>query len=71
MTFSCQHKSHITKVVGHGTVGYCFDNEPELGGKGYLIGLHRCQSFKIMQRQVSEQTVDPITGEFWAIMGEG
>jgi hypothetical protein len=32
--------------MGHGTVGFCFDSEPELGGEGYLIGLHRCQSFK-------------------------
>ena len=44
-TFSCQHKSHINKVMGHGTVGYCFDDNPELGGEGFLLGLHRCQSF--------------------------
>jgi hypothetical protein len=49
--------------MGHGTVGYCFDNEPELGGQGYLIGLHRCQSFKVMQRKVSEQTVNAETGK--------
>jgi hypothetical protein len=61
--FSCQHKSHIIKVMGHGTVGYCFDEDPELGGKGYLIGLHRCQSFKLVQRKVSEQTVDVATGK--------
>ncbi len=30
-SFSCRHKSHITKVMGHGTVGYCFDSDPELG----------------------------------------
>ncbi len=46
-----------------GTVGYCFDTDPELGGKGYLIGLHRCQSCKVMQRKVSEQTVDAVTGK--------
>jgi hypothetical protein len=62
-SFSCQHKSHITKVMGHGTVGFCFDSDPELGGTGYLIGLHRCQSFKVMQRKVNEQTVDPETGK--------
>ena len=62
-SFSCQHKFHITKVVGHGTVGYCFDSDPELGGTGYLIGLHRCQSFKVMQRKVNEQTVDAATGK--------
>jgi hypothetical protein len=43
-SYSCQHKSHITKVMGHGTVGFCFDNDPEQDGQGYLIGLHRCQS---------------------------
>ncbi len=42
-TFSCQHKSHITEVMGHGTVGYRFDGDPELGGKGYLIGLHHVE----------------------------
>jgi hypothetical protein len=62
-SFSCQHKSHITKAMGHGTVGYCFDNELELGGQGYFIGLHRCQSYKVMQRKVSEQTVNAETGK--------
>ena len=62
-SFCCQHKSHITKVMGHGTVGYCFDNDPELGGTGYLIGIHRCQSYKVMQKQVREQTVDAVTGK--------
>ena len=49
--------------MGHGTVGYCFTNDPELGGTGYLIGLHRCQSYKVMQRKVSHQTVDAVTGK--------
>ena len=62
-SFSCQHKSHITKVMGHGTVGYCFDSDPELGGTGYLMGLHRCQSYKVMQRKVNEQTIDAETGK--------
>jgi hypothetical protein len=55
-TFSCQHKSHINKVMGHGTVGYCFQGDPELGGEGFLLGLHRCQSYKVMLRKVNEQT---------------
>jgi hypothetical protein len=62
-SFSCQHKSHITKVMGHGTMGYCFDSDPELGGTGYLIGLHRCQSYKVMKRKVNEQTIDVATGK--------
>ena len=49
--------------MGHGTVGFCFDGDPELGGEGYLIGLHRCQSFKVMQRKVHEQTVNVETGK--------
>ena len=49
--------------MGHGTVGYCFNDGPEQGGTGYLIGLHRCQSYKVMQRRVSEQSVDAVTGK--------
>jgi hypothetical protein len=62
-SFSFQHKSHITKVMGHGTVGFCFQGDPEAGGTGYLIGLHRCQSYKVMQRKVHEQTIDAETGK--------
>jgi len=49
--------------MGHGTVGYCFQSDPELGGQGYLLGLHRCQSYKVMLRKVNEQTVDALTGK--------
>jgi hypothetical protein len=49
--------------MGHGTMEYCFDGDPELGGKGFLIGLHRCQSFKVVQRKVREQAVDGATGK--------
>jgi len=49
--------------MGHGTVGYCFTDDPEKGGTGFLIGLHRCQSYKVMQRRVSEQTMDAVTGK--------
>jgi hypothetical protein len=48
--------------MGHGTVEYCFNDDPEQGGTGVLIGLHRCQSYKVMQRKVSEQSVDAVTG---------
>jgi hypothetical protein len=47
----------------HGTVGYCFEEDPELGGQGYLKELHRCQSFKVIQRKVHEQTVNAETGK--------
>ncbi len=36
-------------------MGYCFDSEPELGGQGYLIGLHK--------KKVREQTVNRDTGK--------
>ena len=49
--------------MGHGTVGYCFQTDPELGGQGFLLGLHRCQSYKVMLRKVNEQTVDALTGK--------
>jgi hypothetical protein len=42
---------------------HCFDSDPELGGTGYLIGLRRCQSYKVMQRKVNQQTVDPESGK--------
>ncbi len=29
----------------------------------YMLGLHRCQSFKVVQRQVREQTVHADTGK--------
>ncbi len=44
-------------------MGFCFDGDLELGGEGYLIGLHRCRSFKAMQRKVHEQTVNAETGK--------
>ncbi len=47
----------------HGTVGFCVDNDLEQGGTGYLIGLHRCQSYKVMQRKVLQQTIDEETGK--------
>jgi hypothetical protein len=48
---------------GDGTWDYCFDGDPEQGGKGYLIGLHRCQSYKVVQRKINEQTLDVQTGK--------
>jgi hypothetical protein len=48
--------------MGHGTVGYCFTDDQEKGGKGILIGLHRCQSYKVMKRKVNELCLDAATG---------
>ena len=49
--FTCHHKNHIGKVIAHATVGYCFTGNPENGGEGVLIGLHRCQAFKVALRK--------------------
>jgi hypothetical protein len=38
------------KVMAHATVGFCFEGNPESGGEGLLIGLNRCQAFKVAQR---------------------
>jgi hypothetical protein len=35
----------------HATVGYCFTGSPEYGGEGVLIGLHRCQAFRVAQKK--------------------
>jgi hypothetical protein len=59
--FSAHHKSHINKVMGHATVAYLFHDNPENGGKGFLIGLHRCQNYKVVARTVNETTIDPVT----------
>jgi hypothetical protein len=34
---------------------------PENGGKAFLIGLHRCQNFKVAQRTTNETKRDPVT----------
>ncbi len=36
--------------MAHATVGYLFDGNPENGGEGLLLGLNRCQAFKVVQR---------------------
>jgi hypothetical protein len=60
-SFSAHHKSHINKVMGHATVAYLFHDNPENGGKGFLIGLHRCQNYKVVARTINETTIDPVT----------
>jgi hypothetical protein len=61
--FSAHRKSHINKVMGHATVAYLFDDTPENGGTGFLIVLHRCQSFKVVGRTTNETTRDPVAGK--------
>jgi hypothetical protein len=48
--FAVHHKKHIAKVMAHATVGYHFRGDPENGGEGLLIGLNRCQAYKVAQR---------------------
>jgi hypothetical protein len=45
--FTCHHKNHIGKVLAHATVRYCFTGNPENGGEGVLVDLHRFQAFKV------------------------
>jgi hypothetical protein len=59
--FSAHHKSHINKVMGHATVGYLFWENPENGGKGFLIGLQRCQNYMVVARTTNVATIDPVT----------
>jgi hypothetical protein len=47
--------------MGHAIVAYLFHDNPENGGKGFLIGLHRCQNYKVVARTINETTVDPVT----------
>ena len=49
--------------MGHATVAYLFSDNPENGGKGFLIGLHRCQNYKVVARTTTESTRDPVTGK--------
>jgi hypothetical protein len=49
--------------MGHATVGYLFHDSPENGGKAFLIGLHRCQNYKVVQRTTNEAKKDPLTGK--------
>jgi hypothetical protein len=49
--------------MGHATVGYLFWDTPENGGKAFLIGLHRCQNYKVVQRTTNETKKDPVTGK--------
>ena len=37
--------------MAHSTVGYCFTGTPEAGGIGMLIGLHRCQAYRVAQKK--------------------
>jgi hypothetical protein len=58
-SFIVHHKEHITKVMGHATVGYLFTDDVEAGGEGYCIGLHRCESFRVCLKKTYETERDP------------
>jgi hypothetical protein len=60
-SFIVHHKEHITKVMGHATVGYLFTDDVEAGGEGYYIGLHRCESFRVCLKKTYETERDPTT----------
>ena len=60
-SFLVHHKEHITKVMGHATVGYLFTDDPERDGEGYCIGLHRCESFRVCLKSTYETERDLVT----------
>ena len=62
-SFSAHHKKHIAKVMAHATVGMLFDGSVEDGGKGFLIGLHRCCAHKVPLRDIKYSSRDPVTGK--------
>jgi hypothetical protein len=50
-SFAVHDRNHIRKVMGHATVGICFQDSPELGCNGYLISLNRCQGSRVQSLQ--------------------
>jgi hypothetical protein len=40
--FAVHHNKHISKIMAHATVGYCFTGDPENGGEGILLQMQRC-----------------------------
>jgi hypothetical protein len=49
--------------MSHATVGYLFYDTPENGGNAFLIGLHRGQSYKVVQRTINETKKDSVIGK--------
>jgi hypothetical protein len=47
--------------MAHATVGYLFNGNPENGGEGLLLGLNRCQAFKVAQRSYKGKGGSKIT----------
>jgi hypothetical protein len=41
--------------MAHATVGYLFTGSPEDGGEGLLLGLNRCQAFKVAQKSYKDK----------------
>ena len=60
-SYSAHHKGHIGKVMAHCTVGFLFTGSPERGGKGFLIGCHRCAGWKVPLRDIRHSSRDPVT----------
>ena len=63
--FGCDPIAFVNnvKVMAHCTVGYLFEGAPENGGKGFLIGCHRCASFKVPLCDICYSSRDPDTGK--------
>jgi hypothetical protein len=61
-SFAVHHRNHTRKVMGHATVGICFQNSPELGCNGYFISLNRCQGYKVCRKTRKVVTKNKDTG---------
>jgi hypothetical protein len=47
--------------MAHCTVGYYYGSDVKNGGDGFLIGVHRCEKFKVPLRDVRYSIKDPVT----------
>ena len=54
--------------MAHGTVACCFTDTVEKGCEGYLVGLYRCQAYKVCQKMVRERKYNSETDK-WSRIG--
>ena len=49
-----KHKNHFEKVMVAALIGYAFEDHPENGGTGVLLGLHRIEGARIARKEQRE-----------------
>ena len=57
--YYAKHRNHITKLMVLALVGFAFEDTPENGGTGVLLGIHRVQAAKIAQKMQRKTTKGP------------